>query len=57
MFTIYFISCQWSVNEICVSFYPVEAKCNHVTPSHDDVLDIHDEVPVAFCIMEDTVGF
>jgi hypothetical protein len=38
-------------------FHPVEDKCYPSAPSYDGVLDCQNQVPVSFCILEDTVRF
>jgi hypothetical protein len=52
-----FIPCQWVVDAIRVSFEPMEAECNPLAPSRNEILNIHNEVPVTVCVMEYTLGF
>jgi hypothetical protein len=51
-----FISCQWTIDSICVSFDPVKAECNPLAPSYNEVLNRRNEIPIASGVMKDTFG-
>jgi hypothetical protein len=53
----FFIPCQWAIDAICVSFDPMEAKCNPLVPSNNEILNSRNEVPVTSCVMEYTSDF
>jgi hypothetical protein len=52
-----FISRQWTIDSICVSFDPMKAECNPLAPSYNELLNRRNEVPITSGVMKHTVGF
>jgi hypothetical protein len=51
-----FISRQWTIDSICVSFDPVKAEYNPLAPSYNEVLNRRNEIPITSGVMKDTFG-
>jgi hypothetical protein len=51
-----FISCQWAIDAICVTFDPVKVECNPLASLYNEVLNRRNEVPLTSGVMEYTFG-